>query len=565
MYKPIGKILIEKNIIDDEDLDKALKLQKKSSVEVKLGQILLKKGTISEEDLQDALAAQYNFEYISKIDVKNIDVIKQRTSLKFVQKYRIIPYHLDKLNLKVALSDPLQLHPLDELRLLWIGYKITPVITLESEILRVINNYYEVKESSATEMESEEGFEFLEDIQDLRDSVDLANEAPIIKMVNVILSNAVNQRASDIHIEPQEKELLVRYRIDGMLHKILNPPKSIQSGIISRVKIMSNLNIAETRLPQDGRIKIRFGGKDIDIRVSTLPTQFGERIVMRLLNKSESNFDIDSIGFEKQVRVDYEKLIKNPNGIILITGPTGSGKTSTLYASLERINNENTNIITVEDPVEYQISGIGQIQARPKIGLTFAEGLRSILRQDPDIIMVGEIRDEETARVAIQSALTGHLVFSTLHTNDAPSAISRLLDMNIEPYLISATCRGFMAQRLVRRLCPKCKKKNSISMPELKKLGLISPAAITAKTAGKISIYKAEGCDDCMGTGYKGRVGIYELLFVNDKIRELIVKNASIDELKTAAIKSGMMTLREAALRKVVDGQTCLEEALRVT
>ncbi|MDH5717481.1 MAG: type II secretion system ATPase GspE [Spirochaetia bacterium] len=566
MHKPIGKILVENRVLDSEELEKALALQKKSASKVRIGQILIKKGVLSEEDLMRALASQYKMEFIEKLEVKNVDQIKKKISLKLLQKHRVVPYYLEKTSIKVALSDPLSLHPLDEVRLLWLGYKITPVLALESEILRIINNFFEEKEGSSGQMEGEEGLEFLDEIEDLRDSVDLANEAPIIKMVNVILSNAVNQRASDIHIEPQEKELLVRYRVDGMLHKVLSPPKSIQSGIISRIKIMSNLNIAETRLPQDGRIKIRFGGKDIDIRVSTLPAQFGERLVMRLLNKTEMNFDLNTIGFEKNVLDNFKKLIKNPNGIILITGPTGSGKTSTLYASLQTINKEDINIITVEDPVEYQISGIGQVQAKPKIGLTFAEGLRSILRQDPDIIMVGEIRDEETARVAVQSALTGHLVFSTLHTNDAPSAISRLLDMSIEPYLISATCRGFMAQRLVRLLCNSCKKKTHIKNTELKKLGYsYKYGKKISQSQNNIVIFEAGGCSECMNTGYKGRTGIYELLMIDDKIRDLIINNASIDKLKTAAIDAGMMTLREAALAKVVNGETCLEEALRVT
>ncbi len=556
--KQLGEILKDRGVLDAESLKKALAFQKKSNV--KLGQILIKKGLVSEEDLLYTLASQYQLEYTDKLEVKNIEMLKSRVPLRYVQKYRIVPYHLDGGIIRVAMGDPEQLHPLDELRMLWIGYEFIAILTPESEIVRVINNFYEKKTKEETE--AEEGFEFLDDIDDLGDSMDLANEAPIIKMVNVILTNAVNEKASDIHIEPQEKELWVRYRVDGMLHRVLTPPKTIQNGIISRIKIMANMNIAENRLPQDGRIKVRFGGKDVDVRVSSLPSQFGERVVMRLLNKTDTNYEMSSLGMDRAERDKYKKLLKNQNGIILITGPTGSGKSSTLYASLNELNEETRNIITVEDPVEYQINGINQVQARPDIGLTFAEGLRSILRQDPDVIMVGEIRDEETARVSIQASLTGHLVFSTLHTNDAPSAITRLIDMGIENYLVTSTCLGFMAQRLLRLLCPSCKKKVSISATNLKKLGYQPQKK---KMANSFVIYEPKGCKNCMEIGYRGRIGVYELLVFDNELREFVIQNGSLDALRNLAKKKGMKTLREAAIQKVLDGFSSIEEVMRVT
>lgn len=561
MHRPLGEILKEHGIIDEDDLKKALQLQKKSNV--KLGQILIKKGLVSEGDLLLTLSKQYKIEYVEKLELINIDILTSRVPAKLVQKYRIVPFSLEGNDIRVALTDPLDLHPLDEIRLLWIGFDVIPVLAPETEIIRVIHKYYDSSSSSneeENEMELEEGLEFLEDIENLDDSIDIANEAPIIKMVNVILSNAVSERASDIHIEPMEKEIIVRYRVDGILHKVLAPPKNIQNGIISRIKIMANLNIAENRLPQDGRIKIRFGGKDIDIRVSSLPTQFGERIVMRLLNKSEMNFSLDAIGFEEDVIKNFRKLIKNTNGILLITGPTGSGKTTTLYAALTELNDESKNIITVEDPVEYQISGISQVLARPKVGLTFAEGLRSILRQDPDIIMVGEIRDEETSRIAIQSSLTGHLVFSTLHTNDSVSAVTRLIDMGIEPYLITGTVRGVMAQRLLRVLCPACKKETSISVKELKSLGYKDNLS-----KNKVKIYEPVGCKACMHTGYKGRTGVYELFIMDNDLANLILSRENQSVILKTAVEKGLTPLRASALKKVVDGVTSLDEALRVT
>lgn len=569
-----GDILIEEGLIEEDELKKALTLQRKSAF--KLGQILIKKGLIAEDDVLKALSKQYEIEFAEKIEPSGIEDLVEKVPLKFVQKYRVVPYYLKDKEIRIALSDPSILHPLDEFRLLFIGYDVIPVLARESEILRIIHNDYEAKSRAAdSELGMSDGLEILDDIEDLHDSADMANQAPIIKLVNMVLSNAVTEKASDIHFEPLEKEFFIRFRIDGILHKMMTPPKSVQNGVISRVKIMANLNIAENRLPQDGRIRLRFGGNDIDIRVSSLPTQHGERLVLRLLNRTAAKYDLATIGFEKQTYEQFVETINYPNGIVLITGPTGSGKTTTLYAALTRLNSPERNIITVEDPIEYQIDGIGQVQARAKIGFTFAEGLRSILRQDPDVIMVGEIRDEETARIAIQSSLTGHLVFSTLHTNDAPSAVTRLLDMGIEPFLVTSTCRGIMAQRLVRKLCPHCKKAKEINIKLLHEAGLhyhaVKPskkekgAAEPKHPTGKIKIFEPGGCKECMQTGFRGRMGVYEFMPVTAKLRAMILARASLDLLKDAAIEEGMITLRNAALRQVVAGVTSLDEAMRIT
>lgn len=563
-----GDILVEEGLLDEEELKKALTLQRKSAY--KLGQILIKKGLISEDDALKALSKQYEMLYADKLEPHKIEELVEKVPLKFVQKYRVVPFYMEDRVIKIALTDPSILHPLDEFRLLFIGYDVIPVLTRESEILRVIHNVYEAKSRAEdTDLDMSDGLEILDDIQDLHDSTELANQAPIIKLVNMILSNAVNEKASDIHFEPQEKEFIIRFRIDGILHKMMAPPKSVQNGVISRVKIMANLNIAENRLPQDGRIRLRFSGNDIDIRVSSLPTQHGERLVLRLLNRTAAKYDLATIGFEKETYDLFIETINHPNGIVLITGPTGSGKTTTLYAALMRLNSSERNIITVEDPIEYQIEGIGQVQARAKIGFTFAEGLRSILRQDPDVIMVGEIRDEETARIAIQSSLTGHMVFSTLHTNDAPSAVTRLLDMGIEPFLVTSTCRGIMAQRLVRKLCVHCKKPRHINARELISLGLHYMKDKTSKGAkglkGKMKIFEPNGCKECMNTGYRGRMGVYEFMPLTGKLRDLILARASLDDLKKQAIQEGMITLRNAALRQVVSGVTSLDEAMRIT
>ncbi|HQG43909.1 MAG TPA: type II secretion system ATPase GspE, partial [Spirochaetota bacterium] len=469
-----------------------------------------------------------------------------------------------KNTIKIAINDPLLIQPLDNIKIMYDSYKIIPVLSTEKEIMKIINNHFDVlKEDSTTsviENLEESDFEILSSpITETEDILDMANEAPIIRLVNTVIKQAIEDRASDIHIEPFEKDLIIRFRIDGILYNMFTPPKKYQAAIISRIKIMSNLNIAENRLPQDGRIQLKVGGKDIDIRVSVFPTYYGERIVLRLLNKSDMKFDLDSLGFSKDSLSIFNELIKKTHGIILVTGPTGSGKTTTLYSVLTRLNTYDVNILTVEDPIEYQLHGVGQMQVKPKIDLTFAAGLRSILRQDPDIIMVGEIRDLETAEIAIQAALTGHRVFSTIHTNDAASGITRLLDMGVEPFLIASSVNAFLAQRLVRTICPHCKQSYKPDAVVLKDLGIKS-----TQLQGK-KLYKGKGCDKCINTGYLGRTGIYELLPITNDIRKLIMEHADAVTIKEKAIANGMKTLLLDGIEKAFQGITTLEEVLRVS
>jgi len=427
MKRQLGEILLEEGMITKEDLQEVLKIQKKSPL--KLGQILQKKGLVDEDQILKTLAAQFGYQYESKLSFKFDDAFK-RIPVNLLQKAKIVPVTRTGKNVTVAITDPADLHPMDDLRKILSEFRVQFVMAPEAEVMKILHGQFDQAAHAAKEVMdgiSEEEYSEMDGLSE--DTLDLANEAPIIRMVNAILSQGVQERASDIHIEPFEKTLEVRYRIDGMLHKRLSPPRVIHAGIVSRIKIMANLNIAENRLPQDGRIKIKLAGKDVDIRVSSIPTRHGERVVMRLLNKTDVRFTMDGMGFPTTMLKTLARLIKEPNGIILVTGPTGSGKSTTLYSFLQKLNEGSRNILTAEDPVEYEIEGIGQMQMQEKIGLTFATALRAMLRQDPDVIMVGEIRDEETARISIQAALTGHLVFSTLHTNDAPSAVTRLVDM----------------------------------------------------------------------------------------------------------------------------------------
>jgi general secretion pathway protein E len=435
-------------------------------------------------------------------------------------------------------------------------------LSSEREIIGALNRLYERAAHSAESVIGDLDLgQLAHELEGPQDILDHDNEAPIIQLVNLILSQAVRDRASDIHIEPFERVLKVRYRIDGVLHEVLSPPKALQPRISSRVKVMADLNIAETRLPQDGRIAIRVRNREIDIRVSVIPTAFGERIVLRLLDKSGALLELEDIGMTADLMPTYTRLIHRSHGIILVTGPTGSGKSTTLYGTLQRINSPELNIITVEDPIEYQLNGVGQIQVNPKIDLTFANGLRSILRQDPDVIMVGEIRDRETAEIAIQASLTGHLVFSTLHTNDAASAVTRLLDMGIEPFLISSSVLAFIAQRLVRLVCKECREAEAPSEQVLRDLG--QSAEVWVRGGGQFS--RGRGCDACRGSGYRGRTGIYELLVVDDIIRDLVMQRANANMIKSAAMKAGMRTLLQQGSHKVLEGLTTAEEVLRVT
>ncbi len=557
MKRSLGQILVEDGIISEKELSESLKAQSKSHLP--LGQIILKKGIASEIDILRALSKLHNIDFVEKIEFENHEEVYNLIPLKLIQKSKIVPFKVIGNVVLIAITDPTDLHPMDDIRIFLKGYETQFILAPEPEIIRIIHTHFDKTAASTKQMmdemsEGELGFEDLENEGEL----DLSNEAPIIKMVNVILSQAVTARASDIHIEPFEKSLVVRYRVDGILHKVLSPPKAYQAGIVSRIKIMSNLNIAENRLPQDGRIKLRLAGKDIDIRVSTIPCQFGERVVMRLLNKTDQKYSLATMKIKGELYETFKRLIYQPHGIILVTGPTGSGKSTTLYSALSELNTPERNIITCEDPVEYQFDGISQMQMQEKIGLTFATGLRAILRQDPDVVMVGEIRDEETARIAIQASLTGHLVFSTLHTNDAASAVTRLVDMGIEPYLITSTVLGFLAQRLVRVICPNCKKPYSPNEKELASLGIQPHELIDGV------LYRGEGCSNCMGTGYKGRMGIYELLVLNSQVKAEILKGSDANRILEVALQTGFQTMRQYGKQKVIEGDTTPDEVLRV-
>ncbi|EIE01739.1 type II secretion system ATPase GspE [Leptospira licerasiae] len=556
--KTLGDILVEDGVISAKDLEDSLKLQKKNHLP--LGHILQKKGIAGEVDVLKAMARLYKMEFREKLEFKGMEEVYDRIPLKLIQKSKIVPFELHKKNVKIAVSDPTDLHPMDDVRSALKEFKIEFILAPEPEVMRLIHSQFDNTSAAAKDMlnEMEGSFSELAEGFD-NETIDLSDDAPIIKMVNVILSQAVNERASDIHVEPYEKSLVVRYRIDGILHNVLTPPKSYHAGITSRIKIMSNLNIAENRLPQDGRIKLRLAGKDVDIRVSTIPCQFGERIVMRLLNKTDQKYSLETMGFYPDLIKTLRTLIYQPHGIVLVTGPTGSGKSTTLYSALTELNTEERNIITCEDPVEYQIDGVSQMQMQEKIGLTFATGLRAILRQDPDVIMVGEIRDEETARIAIQASLTGHLVFSTLHTNDAASAATRLVDMGIEPYLITSTVLGFMAQRLVRTICKECKISYKPTPQELESIG------ISKKDLKGGVLYKGKGCSHCMNTGFKGRTGVYELLIINTPIKNAILAGSDTNKINDIALENGFATMRDYGIRKVLDGVTTPDEVLRVT
>ena len=555
-------ILLERTSLTEAQIKKCLSIQKIEGK--KIGQVLMEQGFVAEEELLLALSEQLDVPYVKRITEAMVDRdLLKKVPKNFVQTYRIMPLSKSGSAVKVATTDPLAIQPLDDIGLI-LECGVQPVLARSEEIVNAINMFYGHAAGAAEQLIEDISGEniptqVIDIIDDAEDVLDIVNKAPVIKFINLMIFQAVRDRATDIHIEPYEKELVVRYRIDGILYKTLSPPKSMQGAIASRIKIMSHLNIAEKRLPQDGRIRIKMADKDIDIRVSIVPTSFGERIVLRLLYKSEQYYSLDQLGLSHDKLETLVKLIHIPHGIILLTGPTGSGKTTTLYGSLTRINTPDKNIITVEDPVEYQISGIGQIQVNRKINLTFANGLRSILRQDPDVMMVGEIRDTETAEIAIQASLTGHLVFSTLHTNDSAGAVTRLMDMGIEPYLVASSVIAMIAQRLVRVICPHCRESYEPTPETLAQLGL-------KKSDLKDGVlWRGKGCDSCLKTGYLGRTGIYEILTVDNEIRKMILEKVDSNEIKKRAVKKGMLTLRTDGLRIAVEGITTLEEVLRVT
>ena len=552
MKKKLGEILLNLGYITEDTLSQALEIQQKEGHKRKIGEIL-EELALKEEELIQALSIQLDLPVISREDLPN-EIPIERISYEFLKENCMLPLKMTNGELEVAIADPTTTSALEMLEISY-GVDVKPVLARRSLILRQLETIFASRESMMRRVieDVEEDVE-TETTEETGNLEDLAQEKGIIQLVNLIIENAVRDRASDIHIEPEETAVRVRYRIDGVLYEKELIPVRMKAAVTSRIKLLASMNIAERRLPQDGRIEGRFGNKEIDIRVSTVPTVYGESIVMRLLDREASFITLEELGFDKLLLDTYASLIKRPYGMILITGPTGSGKSTTLYASLDRINTPDKKIITVEEPVEYLMQGISQINVRPKIGLTFASGLRHIVRQDPDIIMVGEIRDLETASIAIHAALTGHLLFSTLHTNDAPSAITRLADMGVEHYLVSSTLVGVMAQRLVRRICPDCKVPYPIKDDIKEEFGFQVD-----------HLWHGQGCENCSNTGYRGRIAIFELLTISDEIREMITEKASSRELREKAIQSGMRTLREDGLLKVQKGITTLDEVLRVT
>ncbi len=558
----LGQLLLWNKIITQEQLEEALKEQKKTNK--RLGTILIEKGFVSEEVLNEFLSKQYG---VKAINLSEIEIPKEaieKVPAQIARKYILIPIGIKGNKIEIAISDPTNIFAIDEVRFAT-GMNVVPFLSNESAILKAIDKYYGTSKEldtlidSLAEVTSSINILSDEEEENLEDLEEKSSEEPIIKLANTILSKAVEMGASDIHLEPYEKDFRIRYRVDGKLNEFMKLSKNIAPPLTSRFKIMAKLNIAEKRLPQDGRIRIRSGGKDIDLRVSTLPTVFGEKTVMRILDRSSVRVNLEELGFESADLNKYLKAIGAPYGMILVTGPTGSGKTTTLYASLNKINTQDINIMTAEDPVEYNIEGINQVQIKEEIGLTFAEALRSFLRQDPDVIMVGEIRDTETAEIAIRSALTGHLVFSTLHTNDAPSAIMRLADMGIERYLIASSLVLVLAQRLVRKICPFCKEEIKVPPIALEEVGF------SKEDARSVKIYKGKGCDKCNNTGYKGRIALYEVMPISNTLREMILSEASVSALREQAIKEGMSTLRMSGLKKVKEGITTIEEVMNAT
>jgi type IV pilus assembly protein PilB len=577
----IGELLLKEKRITSEQLQEALNYQKANGG--KLGFNLVKLNFVKDEDITALLSKQYGVPSINlaqfEIDPAVIKLIPAETA----QKYQIIPLSRAGATLTIAMTDPTNVFAMDDIKFMT-GYNVEPVVASESAVMESIERYYslapvagngaaqggsalEVAAKSLEEMTAGgvDDVEVLEDLEEISvESLEKqGGEAPIIKLVNIVLMSAIQKGASDIHVEPYEKELRVRYRIDGILYNIMSPPMRMRDAITSRIKIMARLDIAEKRLPQDGRIKIRFAdngnSKDIDFRVSCLPTLFGEKIVMRLLDKDKLMLDMTKLGFEVESLAKFEVAIQKPWGMVLVTGPTGSGKTNTLYSAISRINTPETNIMTAEDPVEFNLLGINQVQVRENIGLNFAAALRSFLRQDPNIILVGEIRDFETAEIAVKAALTGHMVLSTLHTNDAPSTINRLMNMGIEPFLVASSVNLICAQRLVRRICANCKVDHPIPVQ-----GLLQ-AGFSPEMARDVVPKKGSGCEKCNNTGYKGRVGLYEVMEITDELRELVLVGASGLELKRKAVEEGMLTLRQSGLRKVKDGLTTIEEVARET
>jgi len=555
-----GEILVEMGLLTPEQVEAAIAEQRRTHQ--RIGDILLAKGWVTRNQLMEALAAKLGVPYVdlavTKVDPGTADLLSEKDA----RRYMAIPIRFaNEHTLLVAMADPSNIVAIDDLRILT-GFDIEPALASAEDINLVLNNMRRTQDEIAPDLEAKVPQESEEPgTTDLTEIHEQVEAAPVVKLVNGIMSRAVEEGASDIHFEPQAKNLLIRFRHDGVLHEIMTLPKRLQAGVVSRLKVMADLDIAERRIPQDGRIGLVVGGKPIDMRVATLPTVYGEKVVVRLLDRSNIMLRLEDLGFSDLALARYTKAFMKPYGAILVTGPTGSGKSTTLYATLNILNTPEKNIITVEDPVEYRLAGINQVQINPKAGLTFASGLRSILRCDPDIIMVGEIRDRETAQIAIESALTGHLVLSTLHTNNAPGALSRLTEMGVEPFLTASAVECVIAQRLVRRLCPYCREAYQPTREMLERLEFPEYAIEDWKN---ITLYRATGCPRCNGTGYKGRVGIYEVMTVSEAIERLIVERKSADEIMRVASAEGMVTLREDGLERVLQGVTSIEEISRV-
>ena len=557
--KRLGEILIERGKLDQPNLDRALRLQAESGE--RLGSLLVTLGLCAQRDVAEALSLQLALPLVDATGYPEFPILEERVSARFLREARALPVREDEKELGLAMADPTDAYTIGAFEMVT-GRAVRPMVAIPTELDAALERLYGAGKSAVGQLIGDvetrtDELTFDADVQQLKD---LASEAPVIRLVSLLITNALEMRASDIHIEPFESRLTVRYRIDGVLHEVESPPKRLSAAVISRIKIMANLDIAERRLPQDGRIRLRVQGKEIDLRVSTLPTMHGESVVMRILDKGHVALDFRKLGFEDDTLKVFLDVLLQPHGILLVTGPTGSGKTTTLYTALDRLNQPDVKILTVEDPVEYQMAGINQIQVKPQIDLTFANALRSIVRQDPDVIMIGEIRDLETAQIAVQSALTGHLVLSTVHTNDAPSTVNRLLDMGVEDYLLTSTVIGILAQRLVRKLCEHCKEAY-VALPELVEEMRLRKFSDRAD----ITLWHAKGCTHCANTGYTGRVCITEIMPMTDGIRSLVMKHANAGELRAEGIRAGMVTMYEDGLRKAVKGVTTFEEVLRAT
>ena len=565
--RTLGRILIKMGVLTREQVHECLKIQGQRGGKVQIGEVFIELGLVDEVQLRLALAAQRGMEYVS---IDGIDIpggVIEKVPAQMAKTYHIVPieYNQGRNELTVALDSPENFRATDDLSTL-MGFKVVAKITDGDALEKALAKYYEAQDENITELIDEiQGDTFLAEFEGRNQSIDLdelkelSESNPVKKLLNLVLLQAIRDKASDVHFEPFENEYKMRYRIDGVLYEMIPPPKYIAAALSSRIKVMASLDIAERRLPQDGRISLTVQGNPVDLRVSVLPTMFGESVVLRVLDRTQVSFDLAKLGLRPDDHATVRRLIRKPNGIIIVTGPTGCGKTTTLYAGLDELNDVETKIITTEDPVEYDIDGLIQVQMRPAIGLTFARCLRSILRQDPDIILVGEIRDLETAEIAAQASLTGHVVFTTLHTNDAPSSIARLLDLGVEPFLVTATLEGIVAQRLVRRICENCKTQYMPSETQLMELHL-TPEDVKDKT-----LYYGRGCDKCNGTGYRGRIGIFEIMTFNDEIRELVMNQASTAVLRAAAQKAGMKLLRENGLAAMYDGITTIDEVVKET